>query len=65
MGEPTDIVTRYFEALSTGDVDGAVALIADNADFRTPMGPIPDPRTLASSGQFTSLRCAHGVVRRQ
>jgi len=36
------VVTRYFEALSTGDVDGAVALIADNADFRTPMGPIPD-----------------------
>ena len=42
MGEPTDVVTRYFEALSTGDVGGAVDLIADNADFRTPMGPIPD-----------------------
>lgn len=42
MGEPTDVVTRYFEALSTGDVDGAVALVADDADFRTPMGPIQD-----------------------
>lgn len=42
MGEPTDIVTRYFEALSTGDVEGAVALIANDADFRIPMGPIPD-----------------------
>ena len=40
MGEPTEIVTRYFEALSTGDIDGAVDLIADDADFRTPMGPI-------------------------
>jgi steroid delta-isomerase-like uncharacterized protein len=42
VAEPTDVVTRYFEALSTGDVDGAVALIAENADFRTPMGPLPD-----------------------
>jgi steroid delta-isomerase-like uncharacterized protein len=42
MGEPTDVVTHYFEALSTGDVDTAVALIADDADFRTAMGPIPD-----------------------
>ena len=41
MGEPADIVTRYFEALSTGDVDGAVALIGTDADFRTPMGPLP------------------------
>jgi steroid delta-isomerase-like uncharacterized protein len=40
VGEPTEIVTRYFEALSTGDIDGAVDLIADDADFRTPMGPI-------------------------
>jgi steroid delta-isomerase-like uncharacterized protein len=42
VGEPTDVVTHYFEALSTGDVDGAVKLVADDADFRTPMGPIPD-----------------------
>jgi steroid delta-isomerase-like uncharacterized protein len=42
VGEPTEVVTRYFEALSTGDVDGAVDLIADDADFRTPMGPIAD-----------------------
>ena len=42
MSEPTDVVTRYFESLSTGDVESAVALIADDADFRTPMGPIAD-----------------------
>jgi steroid delta-isomerase-like uncharacterized protein len=42
VGEPADIVTQYFEALSTGDVDGAVALIGQDADFRTPMGPLPD-----------------------
>ena len=42
MGEPTDVVTRYFEALSTGDVDGAVELIAEDADFRTPTGLLPD-----------------------
>jgi len=42
MGEPTEVVTRYFEALSTGDVDGAVALVAEDADWRTPMGPVPD-----------------------
>ena len=41
MGEPADVVTRYFEALSTGDVDGAVALIGKDPDFRTPMGPLP------------------------
>jgi steroid delta-isomerase-like uncharacterized protein len=40
VGEPTDVVTRYFEALSTGDIDAAVALVAEDADFRTPMGPI-------------------------
>lgn len=40
MGQPAEVVTRYFEALSTGDVDGASALIAQDADFRTPIGPI-------------------------
>lgn len=40
MGEPADVVTRYFEALSTGDVDSAVALVGKDADFRTPMGPL-------------------------
>jgi steroid delta-isomerase-like uncharacterized protein len=42
VGEPTDVVTGYFEALSTGDVEGAVALIAEDADFRTPMGLVSD-----------------------
>jgi steroid delta-isomerase-like uncharacterized protein len=42
VGEPTEVVTRYFEALSTGDVEAAVALVAQDADFRTPMGLIPD-----------------------
>ena len=37
------MVTQYFEALSTGDVEGAVALVATDADFRTPMGLLPDP----------------------
>jgi steroid delta-isomerase-like uncharacterized protein len=40
VGQPTEVVTQYFEALSTGNVDGAVALIADDADFRSPIGPI-------------------------
>lgn len=38
MGEASDVVTRYFSALSAGDVDGAVALVAADGDFRTPMG---------------------------
>jgi steroid delta-isomerase-like uncharacterized protein len=42
VGEPTDVVTGYFEALSTGDVEGAVALVAEDADFRTPMGLVSD-----------------------
>ena len=40
MGEPTDVVTRYFEALSSGKVEEAVALVADDSDFRTPLGPL-------------------------
>jgi steroid delta-isomerase-like uncharacterized protein len=40
------VVTRYFEALSTGDVDVAVALVAKDADFRTPMGPLPDAEAI-------------------
>ena len=38
MGSAAEIVTRYFQALSAGDVDRAVALVADDGDFRTPMG---------------------------
>ena len=40
MGSAAETVTRYFQALSAGDVDRAVALIADDGDFRTPMGAI-------------------------
>lgn len=40
MGEAADIALTYFRALSDGDVDPAVALIADDCDFRSPMGPI-------------------------
>jgi steroid delta-isomerase-like uncharacterized protein len=40
MGEPADVVTQYFESLSSGDVDAAVALVADDSDFRTPMGSL-------------------------
>ena len=46
MAEPADVVTRYFEALSTGDVEGAVALVAKDADFRTPTGLLPDPEAI-------------------
>lgn len=42
MGEPAEVVTHYFEALSSGEVDEAVSLVADGSDFRTPMGPLPD-----------------------
>ena len=38
MGEAAEIGIRYFELLSEGDVDGAVALVADGGDFRSPMG---------------------------
>ena len=40
MGEPADVVTHYFEALSSRDVDAAVALVADDSDFRTPTGSL-------------------------
>ena len=40
MGEPAEVVTRYFEALSSGDVDAAVALVAEDSDFRTPMASL-------------------------
>src|SRR5689334_23020129 len=40
MSDPTDIVRKYFAALGAGDVERAVNLIADDGDFRTPMGSI-------------------------
>jgi ketosteroid isomerase-like protein len=40
MGEAGDLAVRYFAALSAGDLDGAVALVADAGDFRSPMGQL-------------------------
>src|SRR5436190_21863455 len=40
MGEASDVVVRYFKALSAGGVDSAVDLVADGGDFRTPMGAL-------------------------
>jgi steroid delta-isomerase-like uncharacterized protein len=36
------VALEYFQALSDGDVDGAVDLVADDGDFRSPMGQMPD-----------------------
>jgi hypothetical protein len=38
MGEATEVATQYLQALGGGDVETAVNLVADNADFRSPMG---------------------------
>ena len=38
MAETADVALEYFRALSSGDVEGAVNLVADGADFRSPMG---------------------------
>jgi len=34
MGEAADIAVRHFAALTSGDVDGAIELVADGGDFR-------------------------------
>ena len=53
MGEPAEVVTRYFESLSSGDVDAAVALVAADSDFRTPTGSLPDRESIrAYLGSF-------------
>jgi hypothetical protein len=36
-----DVALLYLQALSDSDVDAAVDLLADEADFRTPMGVMP------------------------
>ena len=41
MGEAAKTAEAYFSALSNGDVDGAVDLIADDGNYRTPMGRLP------------------------
>ena len=42
------IVERYFQAISSGDVAGAVACFAPGADFVGPMGPVPVPAGLTA-----------------
>jgi steroid delta-isomerase-like uncharacterized protein len=54
MGEAADLSGRYFQALSDGDVDGAVGMLADDCDFQTPMGPIPGPMIRGYLGGFDS-----------
>ncbi len=41
MGEAADVALAYFRALSDGDVEGAIDLVADEGDFRSPMGKMP------------------------
>ena len=38
MGEAAKVALKYFQALSDGDVEGAVGLVADDGDFRSPVG---------------------------
>lgn len=56
MGEPAEVVTRYFEALSSGKVEEAVGLIAEGSDFRTPLGPFADRDAIL--GYLTSFDVA-------
>jgi ketosteroid isomerase-like protein len=37
------IARKYFQAITNGDIAGAVASFAPNAEFQGPMGPIPIP----------------------
>lgn len=46
MGESAHAATGYFAALSNGDVASAVALVADAADYRTPMGSLPNKEAI-------------------
>jgi steroid delta-isomerase-like uncharacterized protein len=39
-GPAGQVAIAYFTALSNGDVDGAMALLADGADFRSPVGRV-------------------------
>lgn len=61
MGEAAGVALRYFQALSDGDVDGAVGLIAEGADFRTPMGPVDGPEAIRAflGGFDTAFPGAH------
>jgi steroid delta-isomerase-like uncharacterized protein len=55
MGQASDIVSQYFAALSAGDVDSAVALVAEDGDFRTPMGSMAGRQAISAYlGAFES-----------
>jgi len=47
MGQAGDVVRQYFKALSDGDVAAAVGLVADGADFGTPMGAMTERGPIA------------------
>ena len=40
------MVRRYFGALSSGNVDAAVDLLADDGEFRTPMGAMNEKASI-------------------
>src|SRR5256885_9782227 len=37
------VAETYFQAITRGDIDAAVACFAPNAEFASPMGPAPVP----------------------
>ena len=61
MGEAARVALRYFQALSDGDVDGAVELVADGGDFRSPVGKLPDKAAIRAflGGFDTAFPDAH------
>jgi steroid delta-isomerase-like uncharacterized protein len=55
VGEASDVVLGYFKCLSAGDVDGALVMVAEDGDFRTPMGAMTGKGTIrAYLGAFES-----------
>jgi steroid delta-isomerase-like uncharacterized protein len=43
MSSSRAIAERYFHALNRGDVEGAIACFGPDAEFVSPMGPLPLP----------------------
>jgi ketosteroid isomerase-like protein len=37
------IARKYFQSITNGDIAGAIACFAPNAEFQGPMGPLPIP----------------------
>ena len=60
-GEAGQTAIAYFTALSNGDVDGAVDLVADDGDFRSPMGRMPGKEAIRAflAGFDTAFPDAH------